>query len=298
MNPQKITLENLKARMKVFLDFPQVEDSLQDDIERTVNQIMLSKVQNGGRPPLDVMTDYLDAGRDSEDRLKFIIGLGGGSLEKMKRVYAAMFGNEAISAIKNDETIRRRVAAFLITPQAEDVFIPSFIRNSFFLPPGWMQQLQDKEYLKSVARNLMQSKYAVGMGVALEESFRAAVAECGGESQKGEVAIVDNKEVDIAIPTLELPRILIMSSYQLTTSSSQSSKANEQARMYQGVQTHNRLRRQQDYPETLFVNVIDGGGWIVRPRDLKSMWRECDYCFSHACLDDFKAMLSHHLQQP
>lgn len=48
MKPEKITLENLKARMKVFLDFPQVEDSLQDDIERTVNQIMLSKAQNGG----------------------------------------------------------------------------------------------------------------------------------------------------------------------------------------------------------------------------------------------------------
>ena len=70
MNPQKITLENLKARMKVFLDFPQVEDSLQDDIERTVNQIMLPKVQNGGRPPLDVMTDYLNAGQDSKGRLK------------------------------------------------------------------------------------------------------------------------------------------------------------------------------------------------------------------------------------
>ncbi|MGU9951182.1 MAG: DpnII family type II restriction endonuclease, partial [Gammaproteobacteria bacterium WSBS_2016_MAG_OTU1] len=91
--------------------------------------------------------------------------------------------------------------------------------------------------------------------------------------------------------------ILIMSSYQLTTSSAQSSKANEQARMYQLVQTHNRSRRRRDYPETLFVNVVDGGGWLARSRDLKSMWRECDYCFSYAGLDDFKTMLSYYLQE-
>ncbi len=297
MSPQKIALENLKKQMQVFLDFPQVEESLQAEIEDTVKQIMLSKAQNGGRPPLDVMMDYLDAGKDSENRLKFIIGLSGGSLEKMKRVYAAIFSNEAISAIKNDANIRRTIATFLINPRETEIFIPSFVRDSFFLPNSWIQLLQDEEYLHSVARNMMQSKYAVRMGIALEEYFRDAVAECGGASQKGAVTIVDKKEVDIAIPTLEAPRILIMSSYQLTTSSAQSSKANEQARMYQLVQTHNESRQQRDYPDTLFVNVVDGGGWLSRSRDLESLWRKCDYCFSYAGLDDFKTMLSYYLQE-
>ena len=40
---------------------------------------------------------------------------------------------------------------------------------------------------------------------------------------------------DVAVPGVAAPRILIMASYQLTTSSSQSSKANEQVRMYEAV---------------------------------------------------------------
>ena len=174
--------------MRVFLDFPEVEDSMQESLRQIVREIMLTKAQNGGRPSVDVLTD---------------------------------------------------------------------------------------------------------LGAALEVCIGEEVSGCGYEWKKGAVVIVDDKEVDIAAPNLEEPSILIMSSYQLTTSSSQSSKANEQARMYQDVQTHNRRRRQLDRPGTLFVNVIDGGGWLSRPQDLRRMWQECDYCFSHATLGGLREVLAY-----
>ncbi|MGI9305705.1 MAG: DpnII family type II restriction endonuclease [Gammaproteobacteria bacterium] len=294
--PVKITFAELTASMRVFLDFPAVEDAVRGEIRKIIGKIMLSKAQNGGRPPVDVLTDYLNAGQDAEMRLKFIIGFAGGSLEKVKRVYEALFPGKPWNEIKHNEKVRRRIAAFLVAPQAEQTYIPRFIGESFFLPANWIQLLQDGEYLQAVARNILQSKYAVGMGVALEECIRAAVADCGYESDKGAVAIVDDKEVDIAVPNLNKPRILIMSSYLLTTASSQTSKAHEQARMYQDVQTHNRRRRQRDRSEILFVNVVDGGGWLARQRDLHRMWQECDYCFSLAKLNDFKQVLAHYLK--
>ena len=298
MIPEKISLENLKKRMRIFLNFPGVEDSLQQGVSKIVRRIMLSKAQNGGRPPLDVLTDYLDAGSDYEQRLQFIIGLSGGSLERIKRVYEAMFPGKSFSLIRHDKKIRRRVAAFLINPKAEKkTFIPPFVGESFFLPDDWIQLLQNEEYLRAVARNLLQSKYAVRMGVALEKAVCEVVAACGVKWEKGPVEMVDNKEVDIAIPSLAAPEILIMSSYQLTTSSSQSSKANEQARMYQEVQTRNRQRRKRGRPETLFINVIDGGGWLARANDLDSMRRECDYCFAHSGLGDLKSVITGHLQK-
>jgi len=117
----------------------------------------------------------------------------------------------------------------------------------------------------------------------------------GFSSEKGAVGIVDDKEVDIAVPDTANPNIIIMSSYQLTTSSSQTSKANEQMGMYEDVGIHNRGRSQRDKTDVAFVNVIDGGGWLARSRDLQTMWQGCDYCFAHSNLAELRAVLNHYM---
>lgn len=295
--PQKTTLDQLRAQMRVFLDFPDVEQTIQEEVEQSVSRILLSKAQNGGRASVDVLADYLNApNMDAlEERLKVIIGLSRGSLERVKRIYEAMFPGVSWSRLRHDANIRRRIAAFLISPHAEEIFIPQFIRESFYLPNNWIELLQDRNYMRAVVQANMQSQYAVSMGNALEVEVGRLVSGLGYAWGKGAVGIVDDKEVDIAIPGVAASRILIMASYQLTTSSSQSSKANEQARMYESVQRHNRSRAQRNSPNVVFVNVIDGGGWLSRPNDLQTMWDACDYCFSRSSLDGLRAVLAHHL---
>ena len=293
--PRKLTIEELRAGMQVFLDFPDVERTLQQEVEQTVNRILLSKAQNGGRDPVDVLTDYLDAGGDTEERLKVIIGFSSGSLERVKRIYESMFPGESWTRLRYDEHIRRRIASFLINPEAAEVFVPEFIKKSFFLPDNWIELLQDGDYLQAIVQGNTQSKYAVSIGDALEEEVRRVVADSGFSQEKGAVSIVDDKEVDVAIPNTSEPQVLIMSSYQLTTSSAQSSKANEQLRMYQDVRNYNSSRGQRNNPDVLFINVIDGGGWLARPRDLQTMWRECDYCFTLSSLDGLRDVLNHYM---
>ena len=292
-NPRKLTLDELREGMQVFLDFPDVEDSFQVESEKAVDRILLTKAQNGGRDPVDVLTDYLDAGADTEERMRVIVGFSRGSLEKLKRVYEAIFPGKSWSRIRHDENIRRRIAAFLINPQGEETFVPPFIRKNFLLPEDWIDLLQDRDYLQPIVQGTMQSKYAVAIGDALEERVRTISVDSGYTQQKGSVAIVDDKEVDIAIPNTSDPRILVMSSYQLTTSSAQSSKANEQARMYEDVRRHNNSRGRRNSPDVLFINVIDGGGWLERPNDLQTMWSSCDYCFPNSRLDELNDVLRH-----
>ena len=106
---------------------------------------------------------------------------------------------------------------------------------------------------------------------------------------------MDFKEVDVAIPNVSNPEILIMSSYALTTSSSQSSRANEQAAMYEKVQTYNRRSQKIKYGNPItFVNVIDGGGWIERKNDLLKMWIDCDYCFCNFDIKEIGVVLKYH----
>lgn len=45
--PQKMTLDQLRAQMQVFLDFRDVERTLQSDVDRIVGGILLSKARNG-----------------------------------------------------------------------------------------------------------------------------------------------------------------------------------------------------------------------------------------------------------
>ena len=294
--PRKLTLEELRSGMQVFLDFPDVEQALQEEVEQTVNKILLSQAQNGGRPPIDVLTDYLDAGRDTEERLKVVIGFSRGSLERVKRIYEAMFPGARWSRLWHDEEKRRRIAGFLVNQHDDEIFVPPFIRSNFFLPDNWIELLQDSDYLQAIVQGNLQSQYATDIGYALEDKIGEIVDDAGHSHEKGKVGIVDSKEVDIAIPDIDAPRILIMSSYQLTTGSSQSSKANEQLRMYQDVRSYNSSRSQRNKPDVLFINVIDGGGWLARPNDLQTMWRECDYCFSLASLDGLRDVLDYHIE--
>lgn len=80
---------------------------------------------------------------------------------------------------------------------------------------------------------------------------------------------------------------MIMVSYMETTSSSQTARANEQLAMYQKIIGENvRFGRQR-----VFVNVIDGAGWLARRSDLVKLYRGCDFCLNMKTLDQLEAII-------
>ncbi len=230
-----------------------------------------------------------------------MISMAGGSEEKLKRIVASIFDGSSINEIRKDSKIRERVAKFLVNPASEPSFIPMFVRKSFSLPNNWIELLKDKEYMSVVARHSMSAKYAARMGFELERQIANIVTECGYTSEKGAVQLVDDKKVDLAVPNVRFPQIIVMVSYQLTTGSGQSSKANEQSQMYNAVQKYSRSRVGKSVSMAnpnatrgcIFVNVIDGGGWIERRSDLEQLWHHCDYCFTFNTIGDFRMLLDH-----
>ena len=295
IRPPKLQLEELTSRMSVFLEFPEVEERIEAEVNETVETILLSKVTIGGRSSIDVLTDYLSSGGSDEDRLKLIVGLTGGSLERLKRVYKIICPSENWSSIRRDKETIRKVAGFLLNPMDESQ-VPLFIRRSFQLPANWSNLLQDENYLCAVVRNSLQSKYAVNMGIAFEKRVLSEIEKYEVSHEKGQVNIVDHKEVDVAIPNTRKSRILIMCTYSLTTSSSQSSRANEQALMYNNVQLHNRGQSKRGKLDTIFVNFVDGGGWLDRFNDLRKLHIDCDYCFSYSDMAEFNRVLEYFLE--
>ena len=106
------------------------------------------------------------------------------------------------------------------------------------------------------------------------------------------------KEVDVAVPNLQSPRVLIMSSYNVTTASAQSTRAREQQKMFEDVRRYNESRGQREQPDVQFINVIDGGGWLSRVRDLQIMHQYCNYALAAGHLEGhLPGILHHHMSQ-
>ena len=266
-------------RMQVFVNFPEVEDKLRQEINERVQGILLTEAKNGERPSYDVVIDYL-CHEKWEARLTSLIGLSGGSLERLKRVARAIFAKQSWPNLQKDEEARKLIAKFLTNPDDFADKIPEFIRRCFYLRDGWVKSLRDEKQVTALVIDSLKSLYSVECGFAQERLIVSEVTALGLNYEKGSVEIVNNKEVDVAIPSIKNPRILIMSSYQLTTASMQSSRANEQALMYDDIARHN--RRHPDSKPILLWNVVDGGGWLERKNDLRKMLINADSNFCHA----------------
>ncbi len=78
--------------------------------------------------------------------------------------------------------------------------------------------------------------------------------------------------MDFLIPSRSNPKIIIESSYVVTTSSGQGDKAKTEQSVYERIKTH--------YPQSIFVGFLDGLGWLVRRGDLRRMTLAYDDVFT------------------
>ena len=78
--------------------------------------------------------------------------------------------------------------------------------------------------------------------------------------------------MDFLIPSRSNPKIIVESSYVVTTSSGQGDKAKAEQSVYKMIKQH--------YPDSLFMGFLDGLGWLVRRGDLRRMTLAYDDVFT------------------
>ena len=80
------------------------------------------------------------------------------------------------------------------------------------------------------------------------------------------------RTIDIIMPDKEAPKVLVESSYAITTSSGQGDKSKTEIGM--------RSLLKQYFPRASFFGFVDGIGWYVRKNDLERMVRAFDDVFT------------------
>ena len=87
--------------------------------------------------------------------------------------------------------------------------------------------------------------------------------ERGDLSELVENAPDQKRTMDFIIPNKHNPRIIIESSFLVTTSSGQGDKSKTEISIDKLIKEH--------YPKAKFIGFVDGIGWYVRKGDLKRM---------------------------
>ncbi len=100
-------------------------------------------------------------------------------------------------------------------------------------------------------------------------------------------------DIDFAIPSVEDPWVIIMISFQETTSSGQTNKARDMLSVYDTIRRDNNRNREN----RVFINFADGGGWLARKQDLKRLWEECHYFLNLSCLGMLEQIVLQHVPE-
>lgn len=299
--PEKLSLSQLKEGMQVFLTFPNVENEMRVIKTARVSTAteFVSKIDDGQPGSVTDIIRMLcvRTAKDYRTRLQYLLATTpNGSLEQLDRVCMEICpGQDTWNQRRKSYNATKAIAKFLKNPDfAHD--IPWFIKEKFRLPEDFLTRIRFD--IESKIHQSLQSQYNTDSGLAVETAISGIVTAEGYVYEKGKVKIVDDKEVDVSVPDLALPRILIMAAYHLTTSSAQSNRAREQQTMYEHIQTYNNLRDNRDLPDVQLVNVIDGGGWVRRSGDLAELHRYCDYALSVSQLQEhLPSILNYHMRQ-
>ena len=128
--PQKLDFEIFQTHMSVFLDFPDLEDGFDNDIFDFIERHRFHSLSSQSESSVDNLVNHLRNDDSDSGRLRAIVGLTGGSLERLKRILLALYPEGRWNDLRNDESVLNRIANFMVNPDDEES-IPRFIRNSF-----------------------------------------------------------------------------------------------------------------------------------------------------------------------
>jgi len=112
--------------MQVFIRFEEVEKHFAIDVNNKVASILLTDAKNGEQPSKDVIFDYL-GNTNWKDRLSVIVGLSGGSIERLQRICDVILPRgKKYSDMAKDRQVREKIADFLSDPVKLQEYNSSF----------------------------------------------------------------------------------------------------------------------------------------------------------------------------
>lgn len=163
--------------------------------------------------------------------------------------------------------------------------IPAFYLDNMTMDSHTLAKLKDEESVRQLVKRGLEGTYSNMIGDAIladiGKELKRVCAKHGIEFQSNVRIPLLDRTVSFVLESPQNPKIILDVSYAVTTSSSQGSKK-EAARKTLDVVKAERVRGRN----IIYVNFLDGAGWIGRQADLREIHRCSDYVlnFNNMCL--------------
>ena len=309
----KLPFDNWKNSMSFMID-----DEFDNSFLRTIEPLatLMTNSTNQFRDPIS-LGQFLTSNENNIDphtRLKAFISLIGLSEERLKRVVSLVryqFYNEefrsewAVKKISKtilaDENFKNLLTNFFVNGRNSEIGqeIPLYYMKNFrLLSDEFIADLTQFRYVERILNdNEIQGRYSNDVGAHVERTIEKRLIRYKREvnglllfQTQQELPLL-NKNVDFLIPGVENPSILIESSYNITTGSAQSKRADQMVELYGIIMRHN-----ANHPNSriILVNYCDGFGWVGRQRDLRRIYDASDYVLNRKNIDLIDDILNMH----
>jgi hypothetical protein len=154
--------------------------------------------------------------------------------------------------------------------------IPSFYLENMSMDEAKLKKLQDENSVRQLVKRGLEGRYSNGIGDAvladIEQELKRVCAKHGLDYQSNVRVPLLDRAVSFVLESPSDPTLILDVSYSVTTSSSQGSK---KVAARKTVET---LKKQREKgKKIIYVNFLDGAGWIGRQADLKEIYRCSDY---------------------
>jgi len=304
--PQVLSVEEVIRSATMFYIDENLEREISSEVEGAIQDLkieLLSITTEAG------LKQYIRTHTDSLDRITSLLNI---SEEKFKRIITMLriqkgfmpTGEWSLSAVRNqmiaDPAWMDEISALLMRGNSIEKYktlIPAFYLSNFAIDATTLGRLASDDDIRRLIKKGVEGKYNNKIG----DSFFKAVADiitgvCKREgltyTVKETVALAE-RAVSIAIPDISHPRILIDITYGITTSSTQTKYAKQTENLAKTLREKN--LRKPDRERIVYINVVDGAGWVARQSDLNKIHRSSDYMLNLQSLGVFEDIVKYYL---
>lgn len=278
-----------------------IEKEVQEKIEELYNELHSINTKDG-------LKKYIIEHKDSLDNLTSLMEI---SIERFKRM-VSMIRKDRGFVFSTEWSLGKIRTAMIDSPaMMESVInliwagrddkqlqkkIPFFYLDNMAIDQTTLTKLMDKNSIRLFVKRGFEGKYSNNIGdlvlLEIENKLKTVCAKHGLDYQKNIRIPMLDRAVSFVIENELDPKIIIDTSYSVTTSSSQGSKK-EAARKAEDVVKKERAKGNN----MLYINFLDGAGWIGRQADMREIHRCSDYVLNFNNLNLLEDIIDEYMSE-
>lgn len=302
---RKLTYDELFNSTTMFYINAEYEAQIEKEVQAKTAQISvgLQKIKSK-----ETLKQYIIDNKDSLDNLTSVAEI---SVERFKRmvsmirkdrgfVFATEWGLSKIrTAMMESPAMMESILNLIWDGKNDDrmkACIPSFYLDNMAMDATTLSKLQDENNVRQLVKRGLEGRYSNGIGDAvladIEKELKRVCAKHGLEYQKNIRVPLLDRAVSFVLESPSKPTLILDVSYSVTTSSSQGSKK-EAAR-----KTVEALKKERAQGKNIvYVNFLDGAGWIGRQADLREIHRCSDYVLNFQNIGLLEDIIDAHIDE-